>query len=391
MSENSTQGVGQPGEQVVDNWASVDKDFGQNTQSPPQPSNTAATTGAAATTEPADETIIKDVPADKPADAAENKPPGDNSTGDKPAETTGTGDKPAEEKPFEFSLEDINKENLPAEEGTWLKKFQERGLEVPADFSEEKGPELILAAEEKKWQSKVEEARGMTLDSLLSSVKPETATKLKLIEMGWSEEQIFAPTRHVQELIKLDDSAIVRKDLEAMGYPADVVDMKMQAIVADPTKLKLEAEALRHDLKIVENDIIKQHESVIQQYEASKEKALVAQKEQDRTQFKEALSTVEKFLDVPVKPEVKEAILKKYNAGLYENILNTPKSKVELIMQLELGHAVAKHLQNTAFEKGRETIKKDLSNIPPVTTGGQRTASPRSDDNWSAVERDFQR
>jgi Skp family chaperone for outer membrane proteins len=306
-------------------------------------------------------------------------------------ETPAAEEAAAEPEEITITLDDLDKSSIPADEGTWLKVFQDRGLDIPEGFNEDEGFDLLIAAEEKKWQSKVEEAKSITLDKVYSELRPETAMKLKLMEMGYKEDQIFGATREIQEYLKMDDSAIVRANLETFGYPPEVLDHKMEALVADPTKLKLEAEAIRHDLKAAEQNIVKQQETLVQKYEQERQQRVANQKQQEQAKFKEALNTVSKFLDVPVAAEVKDAIYRKYANGAYDNDLNSPQSRVEYIMYKELGHKITKLIQSKAFNEGRETIKKKLSEVPPVTSNsGQRVQPNQKDaDNWTAIERAF--
>lgn len=374
----------QPAAAPADNWAAVESAYkGEEFASVQDEA-------------PAAETVVTDeAPVIEEAPAAEG-PETSTETPEAPAaeekkEAPVAEEAAAEPEEITITLDDLDKGSIPADEGTWLKVFQDRGLDIPEGFKEDEGFDLLIAAEEKKWQSKVEEAKSTTLDKVYSELQPETAMKLKLMEMGYKEDQIFGATRQIQEYLKMDDSAIVRANLETNGYAPEVLDHKMEALVADPTKLKLEADAIRHDLKAAEQNIVKQQETLVQKYEQERQQRVANQKQQEQAKFKETLNTVQKFLDIPVAPEVKDAIYRKYANGAYDNDLNSPQSRVEYIMYKELGHKITKLIQSKAFNEGRETIKKKLSEVPPVTSNsGQRVQPNQKDaDNWTAIERAY--
>lgn len=336
-------------------------------------------------TPPAEQTPPSEITVDETPPA---KPEG--TPGEAPAETTPESTAtPPEEPLLKFTVDDIQG-GKQHEEGTWAAIFQAKGLDLPEGFAEDKGLDLLIDKVVEPYKKEAAEAKTITFDTITSKLKPETATALKLLEMGYTEDKLFAPTREIQEVLKLEDAALIRKDLELKGYPSDVVDHKMESFASEPARQKLEADALRIELQHVEKQIINQRNNLVQQYEQRKEQASLAQKNQDIAQFKTALDTASTFMGIPVSKDIKDALFRKFSNGEYENLI-TPQNKVELILHKELGQKVLKHLQNTAFQKGKDQIAEKLTNIPPTTpTVGQKAIpNPKMNGDKSPIEKSF--
>ncbi len=295
-----------------------------------------------------------------------------------------------EEKPLiEFKADEILKDITLAEEGTWLRVAQDLKLDVKEDTYEAfeaaiKAP-LIAELESFKTNAKVD---------YLATLKPETAAVFKLMEMGVPEAELFAPTRQIEEYLKLDNSAIVRADLEALGWKQEMVDAEME-LLDSKNLIDHQAEKIRISLDEQRVNIIEQRNQLVQQFETRKEQAALVQKQQEDVQFEKALTTVEKFMDTPVTKEIKDAILQKYHNDGYKDILQASNAKVELILHNELGKQLIKSLRNTAYEKGRDEISNKLLNIPPKTGSsvGQTvdTNNQLTNDNWAAFESDHKK
>lgn len=312
------------------------------------------------------------------------------------------GEKPKDEKPEEqkpITDEDLFKvdESVAVEnsdEPTWKSVLVERGYEVPENFSEEKGLEVLLELEEKKANERIEEARSLTVDKLLSTLKPEVAASIKLMEMGVPQEQILNPTREIDQYLAMSEVEIVRADLEKQGYPEDLVDAKLEALSTSPEALKRQADLIKFELTQAKTAILDQRNQLIQQFETKAQEASLMAKEAEKTQFKQALNTVEDFLGKSVPKAAKDKLYEEFSKGRFDKDFNDPKAKVELAMYKLFGKSFASSLKNTAFEQGREKIVKELTNVPPVNTSGSGSFKPKppeseSDANWEPLAKAF--
>lgn len=297
----------------------------------------------------------------------------------------------------EFKAEDIkmpdgtdaNKTAVKAEEGSWLHAAQAKGLEVKED-TQEAYNEAIVAP----YIKQIEEARALSLDKALEQYKPETAAAIKLTEMGYSQEKYYSDKKYIEETMKLDDAALVRMDLEMReeeGYKPEIIDLTMEEMAANPNKLKLAAEKARIELRAAERGIDAQRNHLIQQYEVKAQEAAAQRKQEETTNIKKALDTAQSFMEVPLTPEIKQAVFNKFTKGGYEALLKDPARIVDLMLYSEFGSKYAAAIKNTAFENGRDEKAKNLSNIPPVKKDAGQVAqiSNQSQNNWDAVEKNF--
>jgi len=266
------------------------------------------------------------------------------------------------EEVLEFKAEDVAGFEKEPEDGTYAALAKGMEVEV-ADESFDS----FKAAVEAKYNAKIEEAKKQSTESVFATLKPETVAALKLIEMGVPEADVFAPTKQIDQWLSLDDMALVREDIRLAHKDWDdaKIDTEME-IITEKGWSKHLADSIREGLNNDKKAIADNRETLLQQYTENKNKVAIQQKEQERTQFKQALDTVPDFMGAKLSKEVKDVIEIKLNRGDYDNILNDPKSKLNLILYTELGEKARKRIEDTAFNKGRDTIAKNLMKIPPV-------------------------
>lgn len=296
-------------------------------------------------------------------------------------------EKEAADKPLvEFKPEDIDGGVTP-EDGTWAAAAIAKGIKVEKDFKdysfEDFEKDLIAP-----YVKQVEDSKSISVENLFTSLKPETVAAFKLLEMGVPEDKLFQPTRDIEKYEAMDNTALIRADKELLGWKQEMIDAEIELLTAKGL-IDHESNKLRLVLADAKTNIINERQTYIQQYESKKEQAILAQKEQEKVQFKQAMDTVSTFMDVPIPNEVKEAIVRKYNNGAYDEQLNTPRSKVEFVLQKELQKTYLKSIMNTASEKGRDTIRTKLAAVPPVTNNnaGAATKPIANNDPWAAVDK----
>lgn len=294
---------------------------------------------------------------------------------------------------IEFKVEDILGDLKEPEDGTWLKVAKEDGLTITEDTYE-----AFIKAKVAPYEKQIEDLKVNNKIDYFASLKPETAANFQLLEMGIPEEQIFAPTKQIESYLSLTPSELVRLDYETRmkqgeAWTSELIDAKMEELAANPTKLQLADAELRISLTSQKEAIIQERTQLVQQYKEQKEQATLRQAQEEKVQFTTALNTVSKFMDVPLSPEVKQAIITKYNQGLYDNDFKSANAKVEHILYKELANRVVKELRNTAYEKGRDEKAKKLLAIPPVTNSnvGARVLPINQDTNnpFAAMEKAF--
>jgi hypothetical protein len=271
-----------------------------------------------------------------------------------------TEDKP-EEAELVLKAEDIQGYVKPAEEGSWKAVGQLFEVDVP-----EETPEAVVAAVKAKYEPLIEEARKQTIENEYAKLKPETVTALKLIEMGIPESEAFNPTAKHVELLKMDDAALVRTNLEGLdGWDEERVNLEMEDLISNPAKLKHEALKLKEYLTSDANAIIAKREAMLNEYTQNKERAATQEKEVSFNQVKDAVMTIDSFMGAKIDPEAKQVMLQKHSRGEYGNIKGDAKDVAELICFKEFGKKIIEETKRASFAKGREEFaKKELLRIP---------------------------
>lgn len=264
----------------------------------------------------------------------------------------------------------------------------ELGVKIENDTFEDFQKALI-----EPYVKRAESAELMAKEKMYEGLKPETVAAFKLLEMGISEAELFEPTRKIDDYLALDDAAIVRADKEALkeqlGWTNDMVDAELE-LLTTKNLIAHEAQKIRKGLEANKEAVLNERKTYIEQYESKKEQAILAQKEQEKSHFKKAMDTVQSFMDVPVPNEVKEAVIRKFNSGVYDQDLTSPESKAEYILYKELNKKIANTIKSTAFAKGKEEIRAKLLSVPPVTNnnaGQQQKINQDSTNPWAAVEK----
>lgn len=294
----------------------------------------------------------------------------------------------AESGALEFKADDVSNVPQTYEDGTFKALAHDLFKIDLADESPEAFQKAFVP------RSELEKLQNVTLDSVLSNVKPEVATALKLMEMGMSAETVLQPTRELDAYLALDDAALVRADLELQFKGRqDIVDNKMEILAESPDKLKLMADELKIYINQEKAQIVEERKQYLQKYETDKQTAMLHQKTQERTQVIDAMNKISEYMGFKVSKEATEAFIMKYNNGLYDNDLSSPTSKAQFIFQKEMGEKLTKHIQNKASETAKKEVTNKLLNIPPVIAGaGQQvdTSKQPMDNVWGALE-DFKR
>jgi hypothetical protein len=298
-----------------------------------------------------------------------------------------SGKKEGEEEaqPFiEFKAEDVQGLEKEPEDGTWAALAKAQGVEI-----QEESFEAYQAAVESKYSAEIEKVKQATKETIFADLKPETVAALKLIEMGVPEENVFAPTKAIDQYLQMDDAALIREDLKLRGWDDEKIDTELE-ILTEKNWIEHEAAKLRDVLENEKESITAKREEILKEYSENKEKISLKQQEEQVGQLKKALDTVSSFMNGKISPEAKEVIWQKYTKGAYEKELNDPQSRIEFLLYKEFGARAIKHLENTAYQRGREEKTKKLLNIPPIKEGSAGTTKePKQINQWSALE-DFE-
>lgn len=280
--------------------------------------------------------------------------------------------KKAETEGF-VTQDEVNTGILGAEDGTWKAVMLAEGLNVPDDYTEEKGFELYKQAETAKWQVEIEKAKAEVQESMFAKLKPDVAAALELANSipDMSLEQILSPTIRIDNYLKLDKEALVRADLEATfkDMKPEMIDLKMQEI-KDANQLDIRDEMIRIELNKNKTDIQNFHTQKIQEYQAKQLQEKSAAEKGKIEQVIKALDRVPTFLDKKITQTDRQFISNKINNGLITDLVNNPEKLAKAAIMLEFYDKGIASYEDRVREKLSLEHKQKLHNTSTVTAGG---------------------
>jgi hypothetical protein len=283
---------------------------------------------------------------------------------------------------FKVTLEDISGVPQKHPDGSYKHIAQQMGVEIEEESLDSFKSKFIPKEE-------AEKSAKLSKQELYSSLPPDIATAFQLKELGIPDDLILEPTKEIDGYLKLDDAQLVRANLAATeGWTEDMINTEMESL--DEDKLSHEAKKLRLELNQQKKNIITTKENLVQQYTAEREQVALKLKEQEKTQFKEAMDKVSTFFGVTIPKEVKDALVTKYNNGLYDKDLTAAEMKANFILIKELGDKLTKHVRNKVSADVKKEATDKLLNIPPVKPGGGGKQETKEVlDNWGPIDDDF--
>lgn len=322
---------------------------------------------------------INNVPEEKPTEVVEAPKDEVKELGleaEKPADTTEVvEEKPTEvEEKLELTDEPLTLEgeaNTEVEEGSWSAIAKLDGLELKED-SVESYKEAISELATAPLLTRISELESLTTDKLLSKYDPSIKAIFDLAETGMTFEQIVAPFTKINEFKSMAPAELVRKNLELTNtdWTPDMVDSEMEILTAVDGRLEHEHKKIIIELDNIQKEEQDYRNGLIEKYKSNSENTLLTEKRNSVESISKALNNMSVFMDQPLSPEVKQGMVERMNSGKYDQLFTDPKEKAEFIAWKELGQKAQKNLVNKSYAKGREEVTKNLSNIPPVVTGG---------------------
>lgn len=264
-----------------------------------------------------------------------------------------------------LKLEDESVQNE-AEEGSWIAYAKAEGLEITEDT-----PEAYIAAKIQPLEQKIEEVKNQKLEELLHDVDPEIRMEIELNKSGLSLQDIKAPLDNIARYKSMSDVELYREDL-TLRYPnatQEWIDADVEKAV-ESGQIAHDAVRLRLDLDNLEAQIKQDRQQIVEKYRENNAKFLESKRSSEIESVTKALNEIPSFMGAVIAPESKQIMARKYSEGKYDQILNDPNKRAEFIMYHELGKKAYEAAIAKSEAKGKLSVTKHLSNIPPVENLG---------------------
>ena len=275
------------------------------------------------------------------------------------------GEKTTEEvKPDDetvLKLEDESTTTQP-EEGSWIAYAKSEGLDITEDT-----PEAYIAAKIQPLEQEIEKVKNQRLEELLHDVDPEIRMEIELNKSGLSLQDIKAPLENIARYKAMSDVELYREDL-TLRYPnatQEWIDADVEKAVENG-QIAHDAVRLRLDLDNLEAQIKQDRQQIVEKYRENNAKFLESKRSSEIESVTKALNEIPSFMGAVIAPESKQIMARKYSEGKHDQILNDPNKRAEFIMYHELGKKAYEAAIAKSEAKGKLSVTKHLSNVPPV-------------------------
>lgn len=293
-------------------------------------------------------------------------------------------EKPAETIPATIPETTLEKEVIgfeePAvqqEESGWKPIIEAFGYQIPDDFAEEKGFEVLAQLKDAEFKTRLEEVKNFReaeiFTELPEDVRDEARLTFELFKSGQTLEQINAPIQQIKEWKSMSKEELIRHNLEGItGYTQEMINHRMEQI-QEANHVDIEYQILINYVNQKEQELVQQRQQQIQTYSNQLSQVKEQKRQQDFNSFKTALDKVPTFMDRKLSDENKTSIINDYNNGYVNVLTQNPEKLARFMLYDRYGEIGLKYLQDRAIEKATIEKAKTQLNIPPVTGGGANT------------------
>jgi len=276
--------------------------------------------------------------------------------------------KPEEETVLKLEDETVSAE---AEEGSWIAYAKSEGLDITEDT-----PEAYIAAKVEPLQKQLAEVENKRIEDLLHDVDPELRMEIELNKSGLSLQDIKAPLENIARYKSMSDVELYREDL-TLRYSAatqEWIDAEVEKAVENGQAAH-DAVRLRLDLDNMEAQIKQERAEIVEKYKVSNTKYLEESRSKEIESVTKALNEVPSFMGAVIAPESKQVMARKFSEGKYDSLRNDPAFISNAILFHELGAKAYEAAIAKSEAKGKLSVTKHLSNVPPVENlgGGKST------------------
>lgn len=274
----------------------------------------------------------------------------------------------------EWKLDEVTKSPEEEVDGTWKGLIETFELgEIPADYSEEKGFEVVQDLFNKKLEAvKAEALVDAKFDRYVDvpdAVRGEAELVVELMKSGQTLQQINEPFIELAQFKAMSKEELVRNAL-MFRYANDeeVVNSKMETLVADG-KLDIEYKIAKTDLDNYEQSLNAQRQEQVKNYQGKQRQIQEQRFNQESAKLNHALDRVPEYLGKKLTPEVKAQLKNELVSGKYHSIEGTPEEKVDYFLYRKFGKQGIANFKARALQDVTLQHKQNIHNVPLKENG----------------------
>lgn len=268
-------------------------------------------------------------------------------------------------------------------DGTWKGLIESFELgEIPADYSEEKGFEVVQNLFNQKLEAvkaeAINEAKYDRYVDVPEQIRGEAEMVVELMKAGQTLEKINEPFIELAQFKAMSKEELVRHNL-MFRYKGDeeVVDNKMQKLIEDGM-IDVEYKSAKFDLDNYEQSLNHQRQEQIKNYKNTQQQIQTQKFNQETAKLSHALDGVPEYLGKKLTPEVKAVLKNELASGKYHKMDGTPEEKVDYLLYKRFGKAGIQSFQSRATEKVVLQNKQQQHNVPIVQNGNANRVEPET-------------
>ena len=281
------------------------------------------------------------------------------------------------------------KEEVVEQETTWIETAKDLGLDVKEDSFE-----AFKESIEGKIQFAKEEGKKEAVDISLDKLAPEARNLFEFLNSDPNNkiEDYVKPLERYDNVLAMNDEAIVREDYKLMGWDEDRIDEKIERM-KDADEIESKAYELRMTVQNLKNQA--QHDIL----QDAKDRSLQAQQkynEQSQKEIKMVIDELDKtktFMGYKIPENAHKHIKQQWESGeVRKAFQSNPQDVVEFMMWKYLGKSALAEISKAEYQKGRDGIQSKLHNIKAVNgsegsglSEKRKVTNDKSFDAWDAI------
>lgn len=283
----------------------------------------------------------------------------------------------------EWKLDEVVKSPEEENDGTWKGLIETFELgEIPADYSEEKGFDVVQDLFQKKLEAvkseALSEAKFDRYVDVPENIRPEAEMIVELMKSGKTIEQINQPFIELAQYKNLSQEELIRARLESQpNWDAEMVDAQMQKII-ESGNLEVEYKIAKAQLDAYEQSLKGQRQQQVEQFRNTQKQIQEQRTNQENIKLKVALDRVPEFLGKKLPDNLKSQLAGELQTEAYRNMPGTAEEKVDYFLYKKFGKTAMKNFQDRALEKVVVEHKQDIHNVPIKETGNANRVEPSS-------------
>lgn len=250
----------------------------------------------------------------------------------------------------------------------------------------------FVAKAQERVNAKIEQERSKITENpieVLKTIDEEFANLYEFKKNGGELKNYYNSFNEIDNFISLPDEKLLEEEFktykDSFGrrlYSDSEIQNKIMTLVEED-KIGSEAKQLREQLYNVRKDIevnIIEEQKAAQQFKIEQENLKIEQKANEVSKI---LSGTNEFLGGKLEQKHKDYVLSQYKQK-HQELLNDPKAIAEFMLFKTFGEQALKRKNEAEFQKGKDKIKQELHNVPPINSGAGRQSSDMNPKDFSA-------